>query len=168
MDYDVAVCKRTFSSVSLQEGEQECFPRCFLVFVFISFFRPHLSVVVLHFVKCWHSFRRSCIITPPVWSAADAQEEEEEQRDDTDITTKLPSLTFLQHVSDIRALTCDIRVEQIQLWSDKNDSWHGPPCLPVLWRGGPTNGQDKLKSQPAILLFRSVDAIKQENGVWRP
>ena len=105
VDYDVAVCKRTFSSVSLQEGEQECFPRCFLVFVFISFFRPHLSVVVLHFAKCWHSFRRSCVITPPVWSAADAQEEEEEQRDNTDITTKLPSLTFLQHVSDIRALT---------------------------------------------------------------
>lgn len=37
------------------------------------------------------------------------------------------------------------------------------------WRGGGTlNGQDKLKSQPAILLFRSVDAIKQENGAWRP
>lgn len=32
--------------------------------------------------------------------------------------------------------------------------------------GGTTtlNGQDKLKSQPAILLFRSVGAIKQGNG----
>lgn len=27
---------------------------------------------------------------------------------------------------------------------------------------GTLNGQDKLKSQPAILLFRPVDAIKQE------
>ena len=27
------------------------------------------------------------------------------------------------------------------------------------------NGKDKLKSQPAILLFGSVDAIKQENGL---
>lgn len=34
--------------------------------------------------------------------------------------------------------------------------------------GGTQNGQNKLKSQPAILLFRSVDAIKQENGAWRP
>lgn len=36
------------------------------------------------------------------------------------------------------------------------------------WWGGTPSGQDKLKSQPAILLLRSVDAIKQENGAWRP
>ena len=94
VDYDVAVCKRIFSSGSPQGREQECFPRCSLLFVFSSFFRPHLPIFVLHFVKCWRSFRRSCIITPPVWSAADAQEEEEAQQDSTDITTKLPSVSF--------------------------------------------------------------------------
>lgn len=36
-------------------------------------------------------------------------------------------------------------------------------------RGGRApNVQDKLKSQPAILLLTSIDAIKQENGAWRP
>lgn len=33
------------------------------------------------------------------------------------------------------------------------------------WEGGTLNGQNKLKSQPVILLFRSVDAIKLENGL---
>lgn len=40
--------------------------------------------------------------------------------------------------------------------------------LRMLGKGGTLNGRDKLKSHPAILLLRSIDAIKQENGAWRP
>lgn len=35
-------------------------------------------------------------------------------------------------------------------------------------QGGTPNDRDKLKRHPAILLLTSIDAIKQENGAWRP
>lgn len=58
-------------------------------------------------------------------------------------------------------------------WDDNSQMTPGRPVPNNLqakcWGMGQTlNDQDKLKSQPAILLFRSVDAIKQGNGSWRP
>lgn len=40
--------------------------------------------------------------------------------------------------------------------------------LGMLGTGGTPNDWDKLKRHPAILLLTSIDAIKQENGAWRP
>lgn len=40
--------------------------------------------------------------------------------------------------------------------------------LGMLRTGGTPNHRDKLKRHPAILLLTSIDAIKQENGAWRP
>lgn len=128
--------------------------------IYPSFFIVHYSLL-----KCWRCLRGSCIISPSVWSASDIHEEEK-QGDSTYSATKCPSSspTFEWHQDSEEfdssgMLTAKWLLARPSLAVFRGNSGEG---------GGTLNGQDKLKSQPAILLFRSVDAIKQENGAWRP